>query len=74
MWQATFTSESLYILDEYIENYQDYFLGQFSDTGIWSEFTIRQNYEQEAITLYDELYNHILSSMKRELIGYEPSI
>lgn len=66
-----FTSESLAILDTYIEDYQGYFLGRFFDTGIWSEDIIRRSYEAEAIQLYDAMYDHILGSMSRDLIGYE---
>lgn len=73
MWKVRFSSESLSILDLYIEGYQWYFLSRFSDTGIWSEEVIRKNYESDGIKLYDALYDHILQNMTRDLIGYETS-
>ena len=73
MWNIQFTWESLTVLDNYIENYQEYFLSRFSNTGIWNEDTIRENYENEAIQVYNEIYDHIIEVMKRDLIGYEPS-
>jgi hypothetical protein len=74
MWTVVFTEDSLKILDTYIEEYQDYFLNRYSDTGIWSEYTIRENYKKEAQSLYDAIYLHTLNSMKRDIIGHESSI
>ncbi len=42
-------------------------------SGLLLEDVIKTNYELEAIQLYDTIYDHILKSMSRDVIGYEPS-
>lgn len=73
MWNIAFSTESRQAIKSYIRNYQEYFLSRFSDTGMWWEEVIQQNYIQEATALRDNLYRHISTAMKRDLIGYESS-
>ncbi len=73
MWQAILSIESAETIHTYVAQYQEYFLGRFSDTGIYGEDIIRQNYINDATTLRNNLYDHILTSMRRELIGHELS-
>jgi hypothetical protein len=59
MWNISLSSESISIVEKYIENYEAYFIDRFSDTGIWSESIMRENYIHEAENLRNNLYHHI---------------
>jgi hypothetical protein len=55
-------------VDTYIRNYSSYFLGLYTDTGIFSEDQILEYYEKEAKNREMELYNLIKTRFSSEKV------
>ena len=63
MRSVRFTSTAVSQLARYIQLYRDAYWELFRDTGIWSEDSIRAQYENLANALFDQ----ILHAIKRRL-------
>jgi len=55
-------------VDVYIRNYSSYFLGLYTDTGIFSEDQILKYYEKEAQNREIELYNLIKTKFSPNIV------
>lgn len=55
-------------VDTYIRNYSAYFLGLYTDTGIFSEAQILEYYEKEAKNREAELYNLIKTRFSPDIV------
>lgn len=55
-------------VDIYIENYSNYFLGLYTDTGIFSEDQILEYYEKEAQNREKELYSLMKTTFSPEIV------
>ncbi len=55
-------------VDTYIRNYSTYFLGLYTDTGIFSEAQILEYYEKEAQNREEELYNLIKTRFSPDVV------
>ena len=63
MRKIAYDAHALDNLERYIVAYRRYFSQFYSDTGIWSESRIREQYEQIA----EEKYGEILTLVERNL-------
>lgn len=63
MRKIAYDARALDNLEGYIVAYRRYFSQLYSDTGIWSEGRIREQYEQIA----EEKYEEILTLVERNL-------
>ena len=55
-------------VDIYIENYANYFLGLYTDTGIFSEEQILEYYEREAQNREKELHNILKTRFSSDVV------
>lgn len=61
-------------VDSYIHGYADYFFDLFTNTGIFSESTIRENYVREARGRRDDLFEKIVERLSgASVLGRTPS-
>ena len=63
MKQVILSPKSLSVISEYIANYERYFFDLYSNTGIWWESLILDNYNTEA----KDRHNEILQLLNRRL-------
>ena len=63
MYNIVYLPESLLSIERYIIAYRDYFLEIYSDTGIWSETEIKEQY----ILMSDARHEEILSLIEERL-------
>ena len=74
MKTVRFRSSAIAWVDTYIREYGDYFFGLFTNTGIFSEATIRENYVREAKDRRDDLFNKVVERLSiPSVLGRTPS-
>ncbi len=64
-------SKSLDSIDKYIELFLDFYVTLYSDSGIWSEEFIIEDYRVKAKKLHRNILDYIQNRMSEELLPYE---
>lgn len=59
MLNVFFSEKARERMRRYSQNYADYFLDMYDDTGIWSEEIIREQYKKESVRRIDEISDTI---------------
>jgi hypothetical protein len=71
-WDIRYHPRIITTLQIYIDMYLGSFLTTYTDTGIWSEDTIRQNAIQKSEDLYTEIRKTLQHTFLRDIIAYTP--
>ena len=73
MYKIEYTPKAQNVIKNFIESYKNTFLERFSDTGIYSESIIRNNYINRSISFYEEIIDWIESNLSEEnIFWYSP--
>lgn len=74
MKTVRFRNSAVAGVDAYIYGYADYFFDLFTNTGIFSEATIQENYVREARGRRDDLFEKIVERLSgTSVLGRTPS-
>ena len=71
MWNIVLSDESRDAIYEYTRRYRDFYIEFFSDTWLWNEKQIFDEYRLRALELRDAFLSMIDEKMKREVIPYQ---
>ena len=63
-----FTEKAVIDLQIFIRNYEESFLELYSDTGIWSEAEIKDNYTKSATELYERIRDNIIFKLNNKKV------
>ncbi len=63
-----FHERSIQTIDTYIDRYEAYFFDLFTDTGLFNEETIRENYMKEARNRRDDIFERIIARFSPEIV------
>ncbi len=68
-----FQNNSIESIDHYINQYEAYFFNLFTDTGIFSEANIRENYVREAKNRRNDIFDRIVQRLSpNSILGRTP--
>ncbi len=67
MYKVVYTTESLRAIDTYIIQYTSYFEQLYSDSVIWSEDQIIEQYRREWYARYDEIIDMITHALQSDV-------
>ena len=68
---VVFLQESFEHLDQYIELFQSFYERMFTDTGIWSEATIVDEYIEKSLYLRKIVLTVVKEKLERDIVPYE---
>ncbi len=63
-----FQDNCLETIDRYIDKYEEYFFNLFTNTGIFNEETIRENYVREAKNRRNSIIDLIIKTLSTDLV------
>ncbi len=70
MYKVVFDVRALLGVDQYIEQYTKYYEHLYSDSGIWSEDQIIEQYRLEWYARYDEIIDTITMTLQTDVVSY----
>ena len=73
MPKVIFENTALEGINQYIERYTLYFEELYSDTGLWWEREIIENYKKEGYARYDAIIDMIESTVSNDIVSYTQS-
>lgn len=68
MKTVLFQDNCIESVDRYIDRYEEYFFDLFTDTGIFNEETIRENYVREAKNRRDDIFHSIIQRLSPDIV------
>ncbi len=70
MLEIRFTQKAIIDIEIFIRNYESFFLQLYSDSGIWSEYAIKDMYSKSANELRENIVGGITQRLdKKKVLG-----
>lgn len=63
-----FQDNSIENIDRYIDRYEEYFFNLFTNTGLFNEQNIRENYIREAKNRRDDIFDRIVKRLSPDIV------
>ena len=74
MLEIRFTQKAIIDIEIFIRNYEDSYLQIFNDSGIWSEYIIKDMYRKSADELRENIVSGIVEKLnKKKVFGRKES-
>ena len=74
MLEIRFTQKAIIDVEIFIRNYEGFFLQLYSDSGIWSEYAIKDMYSKSANELRESIIGGISEKLnKKKILGRKES-
>ncbi len=74
MKKIIFSKKAKNTIQKYIDDYFEYHKKLYSDTGIFTEYMIIENYRKEARLRYENIMLRIVNFLENEIISYKEDI
>ncbi len=68
MFSLIFTEKALRRTNEYADNYREYFVEMYTDTGIWSGSMIVDRYIQNSLDRREEIIQAIIHRLTPDIV------